>query len=82
MNIHINNHHLQSQPGKIDHLISKKLNGIMVQIFTAMVAYIVLMMIQPLLSWRMGIPDMIRLARHGISLPLRTNEAGKASVKV
>ncbi|WP_010916951.1 transposase [Thermoplasma volcanium] len=58
---------------KIDHLISRKINSIMVQIFTAMIAYIVLM-IQDMISCSMSIPKMI-------SLPLRINEAGKASVK-
>ncbi|WP_010917721.1 transposase [Thermoplasma volcanium] len=65
---------------KIDHLISRKINSIMVQIFTAMIAYIVLM-IQDMLSCRMSIQEIISLAKHGISLPLRINEAGKASVK-
>ncbi|MGP6207954.1 transposase [Cuniculiplasma sp. SKW3] len=57
---------------KIDHLISRKINGIMVQIFSALIAYVILEMIQDMLSYRTGIPDMIRAKRHGMDLPFRT----------
>ena len=64
---------------KLDHLISKKINGIMVQIFTALIAYIVLMMIQDMLSCFMGIPDLIRYIRHGIPLPFKSD--GKTTIQ-
>ncbi|MGC8692583.1 MAG: IS4 family transposase [Thermoplasmata archaeon] len=57
---------------KLDHIISKRINGIMVQIFTALIAYLVLIMIQDMLASYMGIPDMIRLIRHNIQLPLKS----------
>jgi hypothetical protein len=56
---------------KLDHLISKKINGILVQIFTALIAYLVLIMIHDMLAYSMGIPDIIRHIRHGIPLPLK-----------
>ena len=57
---------------RIDHLISRKINGILVQIFSALIAYVILRMIQDMLSYRTGIPDMIRAMRHGMDLPFRT----------
>jgi hypothetical protein len=66
---------------KLDHLISKKINGIMVQIFTALIAYLVLRMIQEMLSCFMGIPEIIREIRHGIQLPLKsTGNTANATV--
>ncbi len=44
----------------------------MVQMFTALTAYLVLIMIQDMLALYMGIPDMIRLIRHNIQLPLKS----------
>ena len=64
---------------KLDHLISKKINGIMVQIFTALIAYIVLMMIQDMLSPFIGIPDLVRYIRHGIPLPFKSD--GKTAIQ-
>ena len=64
---------------KLDHLISKKINGIMVQIFTALIAYIVLLMIQDMLSHFIGIPDLVRYIRHGIPLPFKSD--GKTAIQ-
>ncbi len=58
---------------KIDHLISRKLNGILVQIFAFLCAYIALLMIQVMLpGWSMA--EIIRSLRHGTSLHLRKND--------
>lgn len=67
---------------KMDHLISRKMNGILVQIFAAMIAYIVLMMIRDMISYGTGIPEIIRLVRHGMELPLKNRETGKVSAMV
>ena len=64
---------------KLDHLISKKINGIMVQIFTALISYLILMMIQDMLSLFIGIPDLIRYIRHGIPLPFKSD--GKTAIQ-
>ena len=63
---------------KLDHLISKKINGIMVQIFTALISYLVLRMIHDMLAFYMGIPDMIRYIGHGIPLPFKSD--GKTTI--
>ncbi len=67
---------------KMDHLISRKMNGILVQIFAAMIAYIVLMMIRDRFTYSTGIPEIIRLVRHGMELPLKNRERGKVSPMV
>ena len=59
---------------KIDHLISKKINGIMVQIFTALIAYLVLTMIQGMLAYPMSIPEILRTLRHGLPLIFRMSD--------
>jgi IS4 transposase len=56
---------------RIDHLISRKINGIMVQIFSALIAYLVLLIIQSSLSISNGIPQMIRMIRHRVPLPVK-----------
>ena len=56
---------------KIDHLISKKINGILVQIFTSLIAYLILMMIQGMLAYSLSIPEIIRNIRHGLPLMFR-----------
>ncbi len=58
---------------KIDHLISKNINGILIQIFSALMAYIILLMIQASLAVNAGIPEILRYMRHGIDLPFRPN---------
>ncbi|MHB1439702.1 MAG: transposase [Cuniculiplasma sp.] len=58
---------------KIDHLISKSINGIPIQIFSALIAYIVLLMLQASLLVSESIPEILRSMRHGIDLPLRAN---------
>ena len=57
---------------KLDHLISKKITEILVQIFTALIAYLILMMIQDMLSHFMRTPDLIDYFRHGIPLPFKS----------
>lgn len=61
---------------RVDHLISRKLNGIMVQMFAFLCAYLALLMIQAMLpGWSLA--EIIRSLRHGTSLHLRKN--GNAS---
>ena len=68
---------------KIGHLISKSINGILIQIFSALIAYVILLMIQASLSYLMGIPEMVRLIRHGIALPVNAiNVTGNGTVKI
>ena len=67
---------------RMDHLISKKLNGIMGQIFTALIAYIVLMMIRGMLSCFMGMREIIREIRHGIQLPFETTGNGRGTASI
>lgn len=50
---------------KIDHLISKSINGILIQIFCALIAYLLLLMIQSSMMIYMTIPEIIRDLRHG-----------------
>jgi hypothetical protein len=63
---------------KIDHPISRKINGIMVQIFSALIAYLVLLIIQSSMAVSLGIPQMIRKIRHGTPLP-RKQASGMAA---
>ncbi|PYB68298.1 IS4 family transposase [Thermoplasma sp. Kam2015] len=67
---------------RIDHLISRNVNGILIQIFSALIAYVILRMIQDMISCRMGIPDLIRMIRHGIVLPFRKSAKGGYPVNI
>jgi len=67
---------------RIDHLISRKIKGILVKIFAALIAYVILKMIQDLLSCHTGIPDIIRSVRHGINLPFSASVKGNLSIKI
>ena len=60
---------------KLDHLISKKVNGILVQIFTSLIAYLILMMIRDMLAYSTGIPEIIRNIRHGLPLMFRMSDS-------
>ena len=57
---------------KLDHLISRKINGIMVQIFAFLTAYLVLHQIQEMMP-AYSLAEIIRMARHGIPLPVQKN---------
>lgn len=50
---------------KIDHLISKSINGVLIQIFCALTAYLLLLVIQSSMIIYMTIPEIIRDLRHG-----------------
>lgn len=55
---------------KLDHLIARKINGIMVQIFAFLVAYLALLIMQAMLPGY-SMAEIIRMIRHGIPLPIR-----------
>jgi hypothetical protein len=67
---------------RIDHLISRKENGILVQIFSTPIAYVILRMIQDMISRSISIQDMIRMIRHGIDLTFRTSAEGSSPNKI
>ena len=50
---------------KIDHLLSKSLNGMIIQIFSYMTAYIIMNMIMESIGIIVSFPEIIRGIRHG-----------------
>jgi hypothetical protein len=50
---------------KIDHLLSKSLNGMIIQVFSYMTAYIVVNMIMESMGIMVSFPEIIRGIRHG-----------------
>ena len=50
---------------KIDHLLSKSLNGMIIQIFSYMIAYIIVNMIIEAIGIMISFPEIIRDIRHG-----------------
>ena len=66
---------------KISHLISKKINGIMMQIFTSLIAYLI-MVIQGMLAYSTGTPEIIRNIRHGLPLTFEMHEKAINLLKV
>jgi len=49
---------------KLNHLMSRKINGIMIQIFLALIAYLILLMIQSSLNVYRTLPEIIRAIRN------------------
>ena len=60
-------------------LISRKINGIMVQIFSALIAHLLLLIIQSSVAVPLGIPQMIRKIRHVMPLPQKQASGMAAS---
>ena len=50
---------------KIDHLLSKSVNGIIIQAFSYMIAYIIVNMIMESIGILLSFPEIIRGIRHG-----------------
>ncbi len=50
---------------KINHLLSKSLNGMIIQIFSYMIAYIIVNMIMESIDIMFSFPEIIRGIRHG-----------------
>ncbi len=50
---------------KIDHLLSKSLNGMIIQVFSYMTAYIIMNMIMESIGILLSFPEIIRGIRHG-----------------
>ena len=50
---------------KIDHLLSKSVNGMIIQIFSYMIAYIIVNMIMESMGIMVSFPEIIRGIRHG-----------------
>ena len=50
---------------KIDHLLSKSLNGMIIQVFSYMIAYIIVNMIMESIGIIVSFPEIIRGIRHG-----------------
>ena len=50
---------------KIDHLLSKPLNGMIIQVFSYMIAYIIVNMIMESIGIMVSFPEIIRGIRHG-----------------
>ena len=50
---------------KIDHLLSKSINGMIIQVFSYMTAYIVVNMIMESMGIMVSFPEIIRGIRHG-----------------
>ncbi len=50
---------------KIDHLLSKSLNGMIIQAFSYMIAYIIVNMIMESIGIMISFPELIRGIRHG-----------------
>ncbi|PYB67524.1 hypothetical protein DMB44_08890 [Thermoplasma sp. Kam2015] len=48
----------------------RAINGVLVQIFSALIAYILLLMMQSILRYAMTVPKIIRPIRHGMPLPV------------
>lgn len=52
---------------RLDHLISRKINGIIVQIFAFLIAYLALMIIQTIVRmWSLA--EIVRMLRHGVPM--------------
>ena len=49
----------------IDHLLSKSLNGMVIQIFSYMIEYIIVNMIMESIGIMISFPEIIRGIRHG-----------------
>ncbi|MGC8580394.1 MAG: IS4 family transposase [bacterium] len=49
---------------KLNHFMSRKINGIMIQIFLALIAYLILLMIQSSLNVYRTLPEIIRAIRN------------------
>ena len=67
------------QPNSGNALIGLAIVGL---IGAALIAYVILKMIQDLLSCHTGIPDIIRSVRHGINLPFSASVKGNLSIKI
>ena len=50
---------------KIDHLLSKSVNGMIIQVFSYMIAYIIMNMIMESMRIMVSFPELIRGIRHG-----------------
>ena len=50
---------------RIDHLLSKSLNGMIIQVFSYMIAYIIVNMIMESAGIMVSFPEIIRGIRHG-----------------
>ncbi len=50
---------------KIDHLLSESLNGMIIQVFSYMTAYIIMNMIMESIGIMVSLPELIRGIRHG-----------------
>ena len=50
---------------KIDHLLSKSVNGMIIQVFSYMIAYIIVNMIMESIGILLSFPEIIRGIRHG-----------------
>ena len=50
---------------KIDHLLSKSVNGMIIQVFSYMIAYIIMNMIMESIGIMVSFPELIRGIRHG-----------------
>ncbi len=53
---------------KLDHFISRKINGIMIQIFLALIAYLILLIIQSSLNVYRTLPEIVRVIRNGVAI--------------
>ncbi len=53
---------------KLNHFISRKINGIMIQIFLALIAYLILLIIQSSLNVYRTLPEIVRAIRHGMAI--------------
>ncbi|MGC8663854.1 MAG: IS4 family transposase [Thermoplasmata archaeon] len=53
---------------RLNHFISRKINGIMIQIFLALIAYLILLIIQSSPNVYRTLPEIIRAIRHGLAI--------------
>jgi len=53
---------------KLNHFMSRKINGIMIQIFLALIAYLILLLIQSLLNVYRTLPEIIRAIRNEVAI--------------
>ena len=53
---------------KLNHFMSRKINGIMIQIFLALIAYLILLLIQSSLNIYRTLPEIIRAIRNEVAI--------------
>lgn len=60
----------------------KNVNGIMLQIFASLIAYIILSMMQSLMAYSISLAEILRMLRNVIKLPFKTGKSTAKNCKI